>query len=268
MSPFLLAALVGYPVASVCAHLHVFTGSERARHWAPWALGFAAGAHTLEIGRTALSEHVCPFMAAGPTVSFIAWLLALFQLFLYRRSRWEATGAVLLPITFIALFYASLAPRQNGLSTELMRDPLFSPHVLAAILGFCSLALAFGAAILYLAEQGLLKRKQAIKFSRLPPLTSLGLAAHRLAVVGFSLLTLGLGSGILWATREGWPQWYLEPKALTTTIAWLVYAAYVAQNGLRGWRGRRSCYVLIAGFALVLVAYFGVNLLSPGQHRF
>lgn len=261
MNGFLLLALVGYLVASVAMHLHVFTGSERARAAAPAVTIVAAALHAVGIVLQAVEERLCPFVAAGPTIGFAGWLLAVGQIALARRRQWAAAGAVLLPLAFVALFYAGVTPRSDTPAKAIMRDPRFSLHVLPAILGFCFLALAFGAAVLYLAEQGLLKRKRAaLLFARMPPLAPLGSAAHRLAVVGFSLLTLALGSGVLWAlSRPEWHGWYLEPKTLTTLIAWFVYAVYLAYNHLAGWRGRRSCYLLIAGFTMVLVAYFGVR---------
>ena len=48
------------------------------------------------------------------------------------------------------------------------------------------------------------------------------------------------------------------------------YAGEIIELGsnVSGWRGRRTTYFLIAGFIVVLIAYYGVNLVAPSQHRF
>jgi ABC-type uncharacterized transport system permease subunit len=54
--------------------------------------------------------------------------------------------------------------------------------------------------------------------------------------------------------KVGKSDWYLEPRFITSIVAWLVYAAYMAASSLAGWRGRKTTYFLIGGFAFLLVA--------------
>ena len=103
---------------------------------------------------------------------------------------------------------------------------------------------------------------------RLPPLESISISAHWLAAAGFSMLTLGIVTGVIWALRAWKPNWWLDPKVVTSFIAWLIYATYLAFSSIRGWRGLKTTYFLIAGFVVVLIAYFGVNLVAHGQHQF
>jgi ABC-type transport system involved in cytochrome c biogenesis permease subunit len=49
-------------------------------------------------------------------------------------------------------------------------------------------------------------------------------------------------------------------------VTWLIYAAYLHARNLRGWRGKRSAWLLIIGFGAVLFTYFGVNLWVSGLH--
>ena len=37
-------------------------------------------------------------------------------------------------------------------------------------------------------------------------------------------------------------------------MAWGVYAVYLAASVFGGWRGRRTTYFLVGGFAMILVA--------------
>jgi ABC-type transport system involved in cytochrome c biogenesis permease subunit len=49
-------------------------------------------------------------------------------------------------------------------------------------------------------------------------------------------------------------------------ITWLTYAGYLHMRLTRGWRGRRSAYFAIIGFAVVMFTFFGVTYLLPGLH--
>src|SRR5262249_55057145 len=155
-----------------------------------------------------------------------------------------------------AVVTSSLMPHSGVPVEPLLRSPWLSPHVLAVSLGFASFALAFCFAIAYQLESHLLKRKKLKGiFQRLPPLESISTGAHWLAAAGFSMLTLGLLSGMVGAERSWHSGWLLDPKVLTSFFTWLIYAAYLATSGLGGWRGRRTTYFLIAGFIAVLIAY-------------
>ena len=256
-----------YLAASGAFHVYLFGGSDRARKVALVATGLGALAHLGAIIAQAAIHRACPFVTAGPTISFIAWLLVLVQLLMAWRQRWLAIGAVTLPVAFAAVSYAAALPVGRLREPGLIHHPLWSPHVIATVLGFVAFAVAFGIAVIYLVEQSLLKRKKILGlFSRMPPLASLNTVAHRFAVAGFSLLTLGLATGTIWAMQHFTPGWYLEAKIVTSFLAWFVYAIYLLLCGFGGWQGRRNTYFLIAGFVVVLVAYFGVSLVAPGQH--
>ena len=123
--------------------------------------------------------------------------------------------------------------------------------------------------MLYLLQSQLLKQKQlGGLFRRLPPLETIRVSAHWLAAAGFSMLSLGLLTGTLWALRAWEPGWYLDPKVVTSAFAWLVYAVYLYASGVSGWQGRRTTYFLIGGFLAVLIAYYGVTIVAPSRHTF
>jgi cytochrome c-type biogenesis protein CcsB len=266
----LFALVLGlYFGAAVFHHAHLFSGSEPSGRIARALVWTGVVVHTLAIVERAFFRRLPPFSSSFETVSFIGWLLAAVQLLLQVRYGWTAIGALSMPIAFVAVFYANFLPRSGFSDPTLMESPFLSPHVLATILGFVSFALAFCFAIAYLIQNRLLKRKQVRGiFRRLPPLETISISAHWLAAAGFSMLTLGIITGAIWATRAWRAYWYLDPKVVTSFIAWLIYASYLFFSSVRGWRGYKTTYFLIAGFVVVLIAYFGVNWISHGQHPF
>jgi cytochrome c-type biogenesis protein CcsB len=266
----LFSAVLGlYFFAAVFHHAHLFTGGERSRRLAHTCVWLGVLVHAVAIAERAAGFGRPPFAGAFESLSFIAWLIAGVQLLLQLRFGWSAIGALTMPIAFVAVFYANFLPRSGMMDPALLESPFRSPHVIATILGFVSFALAFCFAIAYLIQNRLLKRKQVKGIARrLPPLESISHSAHWLAAAGFSMLTLGILTGIIWATHAWKPNWFLDPKVVTSFIAWLIYALYLYVSSIGGWRGYKTTYFLIAGFVVVLIAYFGVNLVAHGQHRF
>jgi ABC-type transport system involved in cytochrome c biogenesis permease subunit len=47
-----------------------------------------------------------------------------------------------------------------------------------------------------------------------------------------------------------------------------VYAIYLHAHVLRGWRGRRSALIAVAGFISILVTLYAVNLWIVGLHSY
>lgn len=247
-----------YLVGSVGYHLHLFGGSEKARQWAGWAVILGVLSHTAAIGVYCSAQRGSVLTGTMP-YSLVAYFIALGQV-AASLARWSAVGSLSMPLAFIAEFMAEVGP-QGGPGHPAPGGALLRPHVTVLLLGFAAFALAFCLAVIYLVEARLLKEKKIRGlFDRLPPLESVSGAAHWLAIIGFSMLTLGVITGAIAAPKSWGPDWYTNPRLLpgviTSLVAWVIYAAYLGVSLFLGWRGRRTTYFLIAGFAVVLVAFF------------
>lgn len=258
--------LLLYLFAAVSYHGHLFTGNEKARRSGTFLTLGGALLHFIAIGAWCVAHRGESILRdPGMPFSLVAFFVATVQAVLGLRSQWASLGSLTMPLAFVMQFYSATVIRQSGERAE-EASRLLNPHVLAILLGFAAFTLAFCLAILYLAQANLLKRKQlGGVFSRLPPLESLGSAAHWLAATGFSMLTLGIITGIIAAPERWGPGWYLDARILTSLVAWVVYAAYLGASTFLGWRGRRTTYFLIAGFVVVLVAFFA-NVVRPKTH--
>jgi ABC-type uncharacterized transport system permease subunit len=56
-----------------------------------------------------------------------------------------------------------------------------------------------------------------------------------------------------------------DPLALSSFVAWAIYAATLAGRAAAGWHGRRAAYFALVGFA-ALVITLGAGLFLPGRH--
>lgn len=255
--------LLFYAVSSIQYHTHLFAGSERAARLARATALVGLVTHTAALGIWCMTHHWSILRDERMPFSVVAFCVALVQLIVSSRKGWPALGSLSIPLAFIAESYA-VTPGPTGVAAA-AGSALLRPHVLALLLGFAAFALAFCLAVLYLLQSRLLKTKQIRGlFKRLPPLESVNTAAHRVAILGFTLLTLGIITGSLVAPNSWGPQWYLDPHTVTGLVAWAIYAAYLGVSSLLGWRGRRTTYFLIAGFLVVLVAFVSsVNRPKP-----
>jgi cytochrome c-type biogenesis protein CcsB len=113
-----------------------------------------------------------------------------------------------------------------------------------------------------------LSRKSDMIASFLPKRDTLDGLIYRTVAISFPLLTLMIIAGAYWANRTWGSYWSWDPKEDWALITWLTYAGYIHMRLTRGWRGRRSAYFAIIGFAIVMFTFFGVTYLLPGLHAY
>ena len=194
----------------------------------------------------------------------LGWGSALTYVVFERWYGQRAIGAVVLP-GVAALFAISLLffpDESSPLIPALQANRILGIHVGMMMASYSALSVSFGAAVLYLVQGG--KRR----FARLPSGALLEEIAHKSVLIGFPMLALGIALGAWWANSAWGRYWGWDPKETSALVTWLIYAGYLHARGLRGWRGRRSAMVLVAGYTGVLFTYFAVNLWVTGLHSY
>ncbi|HRY13940.1 MAG TPA: cytochrome c biogenesis protein CcsA [Syntrophomonadaceae bacterium] len=186
-------------------------------------------------------------------------LIILLGYFLIRRvlQAPEFDLAVSLLLTMLFAMLASLPSDLRPLMPALQSRWL-SAHVATAILAYSAFAIAFCLGIIYLIRTS---REDA-------SLKEIDRQIYRMVVWGFALLTLVIITGAVWA-EEVWGNWWSwDPKETWSLVTWVVYAAYLHARRTRGWRGRRSAWLVVIGFLVVLFTLYGVSILLPGLHSY
>jgi cytochrome c-type biogenesis protein CcsB len=196
----------------------------------------------------------------------LAFILAVTLIYLlFERSyQVKQLGAIVLPIALGMVVYVWSLPagmrEVDALNPALQNQPLLTVHVSVAILSYATFAVSFAAAIFYLAVTHW-------RISWLPSADMLDDIGYRSVAVGFPLLGLVIILGSLWAHRAWGSYWSWDPKETAALFTWLVYGVYLHTRSLRGWRGRRSALILIAGFVAVMFTYYG-NYFFGGLHAY
>jgi len=93
--------------------------------------------------------------------------------------------------------------------------------------------------------------------------------SYRAIAIGYPIFTLGaLIFAMIWAA-EAWGRfWGWDPKEVWALITWLFYAAYLHLRLSRGWQGKKSAWLSVIGFMVVMFTLIGVNLVIAGLHSY
>lgn len=110
---------------------------------------------------------------------------------------------------------------------------------------------------------------KAKKFSGIvriiPNLEILDRINYNLILFGFPIFTIAIIVGFIkYYSILGF---LLDPKEIWSSIVWFVYLVIFYLRIKGDWRKRRAAYLTIVGFLLVVIGFFGINLLTESFHR-
>lgn len=91
---------------------------------------------------------------------------------------------------------------------------------------------------------------------------------YRCVAFGFPLLTLGIILGGMWANEAWGNYWSWDPKESMSLVTLLGYGVYLHLRVNGEHSARTLSWVSVIGFVLMLVTYFGVNLMGIGLHSY
>jgi cytochrome c-type biogenesis protein CcsB len=180
-------------------------------------------------------------------------------------SEWKYKTAIVKNLSLIlALLLLIFAVVQHSkpepLVPALQHSWLLSLHVASAVVAYGTLTIGFVAAILFLVQK---KRNSPL----LPKTELLDVMSYQSIIIGFPFLTALIILGAFWADIAWGRYWSWDPKETASLVTWLIYAAYMHARVMRGWRGNRTAYLIIAGFAAILLTFFG-NYIFAGLHAY
>nr|YP_009935325.1 cytochrome c biogenesis protein [Edgeworthia chrysantha]YP_009935328.1 cytochrome c biogenesis protein [Edgeworthia chrysantha]YP_010177653.1 cytochrome c biogenesis protein [Edgeworthia albiflora]YP_010177654.1 cytochrome c biogenesis protein [Edgeworthia albiflora]QNS25588.1 cytochrome c biogenesis protein [Edgeworthia chrysantha]QNS25591.1 cytochrome c biogenesis protein [Edgeworthia chrysantha]QRG01207.1 cytochrome c biogenesis protein [Edgeworthia chrysantha]QRG01208.1 cytochrome c b len=92
--------------------------------------------------------------------------------------------------------------------------------------------------------------------------------SYRIISLGFLFLTIGILSGAVWANEAWGSYWNWDPKETWAFITWTIFAIYLHTRTNQNFEGVNSAIVASAGFLIIWICYFGVNLLGIGLHSY
>jgi cytochrome c-type biogenesis protein CcsB len=221
----------------------------------------ALAALTLTIAFRAVESGRGPFSNMYEFAIAFAWGVLLAGLLFRIRYKTAAVQNIGLIIAFLLLVFAVVQyTRPAPLVPALQQSALLSVHVMCAVVAYGTLSIGFGAAILVLVKN----RSQS---DWLPESEVLDNISYRSVIIGFPFLTLLIILGALWADIAWGRYWGWDPKESASLVTWLIYAGYIHARAMRGWRQNKAAILLIAGFAAIMMTFFG-NYIFAGLHAY
>jgi cytochrome c-type biogenesis protein CcsB len=108
----------------------------------------------------------------------------------------------------------------------------------------------------------------AVWLAGLPSLARLDMLTYRIIAIGLVLLSVGIITGAMWANEAWGAYWSWDPKETAALLSWIIYAGLMHLHTRNAWRGERTAWISILGFASIMFCYLGVNIWISGLHSY
>lgn len=269
---FFGSAFAAYSVATSLFIGYVLTRREALASAGRWALVTAVVAHAISLViRTYIARHMpqhgwyVPWSNWFESFSFFAIVIAVEYLIIQAQEDVPVLGAFVLPLVWAAMIVAIKSPFGTQIPNlpPALQSFWMAIHVPVMFVSYAAFANAFAIGLAYLIQERQIKSHNPSRIAlRLPSLDDLDRLIYRTIAWAFPLLTLGILLGARWAYDAWGRYWGWDAKETWALITWLVYAIYLHMRLVKGWRGRKTAYLSLAGFGVVLFTYYGVNKLS------
>jgi ABC-type transport system involved in cytochrome c biogenesis permease subunit len=238
---------------------------------------FGALAHTFVIGMQTMEFGHVPVAGATSAISTFVWLLALSYLYTELTTDERAMGVFILPLVVALQTIPAVKPSVE-VNSAVLKGPLFGIHVSSLLFAYASFALACVIGITYVLQFKEIKAKHlGFFYTRLPSLQTLDRMNHVAIVIGWIFLSVGLLVGFFWAAQArgaygASPQVQAmsltDPKILVAVVCWAVYSFELFAARLIGWGGRKTAYLSLIGFVIVLFNFLPISYFMTRSHNF
>lgn len=194
-------------------------------------------------------------------LSLMLWLAVFIYWLESFRSRMDGLQAMVLPLAAFCSALPAFFPQAHVIAHTGSWG--FRLHFMAAMLAYSLFTLsALHAIFMSIAERKLHHGKINKQLAGLPPILAMETLLFRMITVAFVLLTLALGSGLMFAEALFGKAVVVDHKTLFAFVSWAIFAALLIGRRIYGWRGRIALRWTLAGFMVLLLAYIGSRFVS------
>ena len=202
-----------------------------------------------------------PFVTQYEFATSMAWGILVSYAYFEWKYRARTLALFVMPLAVVALAYAGTQPTEvDPLVPALQNSLLLTLHIIVAVFAYGAFAVSFAAAALDLWTP----QKWRHLIPKPEVLDRLG---YRAVVIGFPLDTMVLVLGAVWAEIAWGSYWSWDPKETASLVTWLIYGGYLHARVARGWTGKRASWLLVIGFASVVLTFVG-NAFFGGLHSY
>lgn len=195
-------------------------------------------------------------MANGyETMLFMAWVIQLFTLLIYRYFKIILTFGFLMSGFFLLVSHISQMDSNISHLMPVLASPLLTIHVGIIMMAFALLSLTFICGIMAFC----LRKK----------MEELHLLSQLFLYPALTCLGFGIFIGAIWANVSWGTYWSWDPKETWALITFMIYAVGVHHQSLPWLKKPQHYHLYITlAFLTILMTYFGVNYFLGGMHSY
>jgi cytochrome c-type biogenesis protein CcsB len=269
----IVIAIGAYVVGALALLVYFFSREEWLRNLgAPLAIAGAIAQFAQLIARYEMTG-VWPLLNLYGSLSlFAAVAVTIFIIFAFRYNLWFA-GGFLLAIAAISLAYAMTWNEGTMPAVPSLQSYWVKIHIPLVVSSYGAFLVSFVLSCIYLVKFYVGRAvaetsRTAAWLATLPSLPQLDVLVYRAVAVGLPLLTLGIITGAMWAHEAWGGYWQWDPKETAALFSWITYAVYMHLHTRSAWRGVRTSWISVIGFASIIFCYLGVNIWISGRHSY
>jgi cytochrome c-type biogenesis protein CcsB len=247
--------------------------------WVRAAVAFSALgilAHLAAVITRGFAVHRTPWGNMYEFVTALTCVAAIFFCYVMVRYRAWALGVFVMGAVVVALGLAeTVIYTAAGPLVPALQSYWLSIHVTAMTLATGIFFVAAVLGVMYLVTERYRARVAAGKaqpgnglLARIPSPAQLDKLTYRTVVFGFPVWTFGVIAGAIWADQAWGRYWGWDPVETWAFITWVLYACYLHARATAGWRGRRSHYLQLLGFASLTFNMLVVQVFITGMHSY
>jgi len=189
--------------------------------------------------------------------TLFSWTIALIVVVSSLKKPLDNLFLALFPLAILSILSSLLLP--SGAAPESKLGGGVALHILLGIAAFSIITIAAVQSVLVAWLNGELKKKHfSPALQHLPPLQTMEALLFELIWAGFFTLLAVIVTGFLF--MEDMFAQHLSHKTFFTILSTAVFAVLLWGRHKLGWRGRTAYRWTLAGFAFLIVAYFGVKI--------
>ena len=191
--------------------------------------------------------------------SYVMWFISLVLFVTTLKRKVESLAVFILPYTVLSMILAIQLSSHLGNFIQ-MRSGL-GIHVLVSLLAYSLLLLASFQALLLSYQNMRLHTHQMSGLMRtLPSLEDMEHLLFRFIGVGVALLTLSLITGFIYLD-DLFAQ-HVAHKTILSILAWVIFSILLFGRWKYGWRGKKAIRWTLAGFIILMIAFFGTKFVQ------
>lgn len=264
----LVSALVLYVASTTAFIVFLLSKSESLGKAAFRVFGAGLALHFLGKVFRFIELEAIPITNSIEAMNLLALVIGVVFIVVAKRYSVPVLGAFATPLAVVSLGASLAFGRGMGAVPEALRSAWFPVHLGTAILADALFLMAGVAAVAFLVQENRLRKKQlGSVFRKLPPLHVLDEISHRLIVVGFLLMTLGMAAGAYLAKHHWGAYWHWDPRQVASLMTWVFFAAILHARLTIGWQGRRVALVTVIAAVIVMSTLVGLPFFTSTLHE-